>query len=264
MRSLGPLSLFLAFVVIPFPGVCQDMVAGPGTTPIGMGQGFPAVSDYYPEAARAMGLEGTTQVLVCVGTDGKLLQKPTIATSSGRVVLDEGGLEFAEVGSGNYQPATKDGQPVASCGILSVTFQADQQIQSQGLQVSREASSTSGTASCDSSAQTFAAERQQLDAERAQLDAERQRLAEEAKVLAAAVQDAAARGAGSSCESGLSIQEVMDDGAIIELTDGSIWKVDEADIVDSALWLAAEDVVVCNGQMIDTDQGETVDVERVK
>ena len=44
------------------PGVCQDMVAGrPGTTPIAMGQGFP-VSDYYPEAARAMGLEGRAAV----------------------------------------------------------------------------------------------------------------------------------------------------------------------------------------------------------
>lgn len=94
MRALVILSLSIVAVLLPPQSLCEDDPAGAATTLIGVGDGLPSVSDYYPEAARAMGLEGTTEVHVCVGADGKLLQKPTVAKSSGRDVLDDGALEF--------------------------------------------------------------------------------------------------------------------------------------------------------------------------
>jgi len=43
-----------------------------------------------------------------------------------------------------------------------------------------------------------------------------------------------------------SIEEVAGDGAIITMLSGSIWKVDDVDRVDSALWLGTEDVLICH------------------
>jgi hypothetical protein len=39
-----------------------------------------------------------------------------------------------------------------------------------------------------------------------------------------------------------------------------MWEVDDVDTVDTALWLPASDVVVCNGKMINTDDNESADV----
>jgi hypothetical protein len=68
----------------------------------------------------------------------------------------------------------------------------------------------------------------------------------------------------SSCESGHWINEVMGDGAVIKLEDGSIWKVDDVDQIDSALWLPTTEIVVCNGQLINTEDNESVHAERVR
>jgi hypothetical protein len=62
------------------------------------------------------------------------------------------------------------------------------------------------------------------------------------------------------CESGLSIASVADDGKIIKLDDGSFWKVDDVDTVDTALWLAADEVVLCEGKIINTDENESAEV----
>lgn len=62
------------------------------------------------------------------------------------------------------------------------------------------------------------------------------------------------------CESGHWIEAVEDDGALIKLEDGSLWQVDDVDVVTSALWLATSDVVVCEGKIINTDDDETVGV----
>jgi hypothetical protein len=72
------------------------------------------------------------------------------------------------------------------------------------------------------------------------------------------------RSAGSSCESGHWIEEVTDDGDVVELEDGSLWQVDGADTVDSALWLASESIVVCDGKLINTDDHESVEAERIR
>src|ERR1700733_5462222 len=42
------------------------------------------------------------------------------------------------------------------------------------------------------------------------------------------------------------IYEVAGDGAIITMLSGSIWKVYEADQVDSGLWQGTEDVLICS------------------
>ena len=63
-----------------------------------------------------------------------------------------------------------------------------------------------------------------------------------------------------NCGSGLSILSVQGDGKIIKLDDGSLWEVNDVDTVDTALWLPATDVVVCNGKIINTDDNESADV----
>lgn len=58
------------------------------------------------------------------------------------------------------------------------------------------------------------------------------------------------------------IDTVSDDGEIIELTDGSVWR--SLDPATSATWLASETVLVCNDDvMINKDEnGEKIDVVR--
>jgi len=71
------------------------------------------------------------------------------------------------------------------------------------------------------------------------------------------------RASGSSCEDGHWIQEVMGDGSIIKLEDGSLWRVDDVDTVDSALWLPTTDIVVCDGKLINTEDNESVEAQRI-
>jgi hypothetical protein len=75
---------------------------------------------------------------------------------------------------------------------------------------------------------------------------------------------AARRLSHGGCETGHWIESVMDDGSIIKLEDGSLWQVDDADTVDSALWLPTTEIIVCNGKLINTDDGESVEAERIK
>jgi hypothetical protein len=46
----------------------------------------------------------------------------------------------------------------------------------------------------------------------------------------------------SGCEDGHWIESVSGDGGIVKLEDGSIWEVDPADAIDSALWLPVTDI----------------------
>jgi len=69
--------------------------------------------------------------------------------------------------------------------------------------------------------------------------------------------------AKASCESGYDIQTKSDDGSILTLNDGSVWRVNAADTVDTELWLTAENILVCDdGTFINTDENnEQVEVE---
>lgn len=60
------------------------------------------------------------------------------------------------------------------------------------------------------------------------------------------------------------IQSKGDDGSIIILEDGSVWEVDAVDRINSMLWLPTEDVIICNGRMINLDNGEKVNVIRLR
>ena len=51
----------------------------------------------------------------------------------------------------------------------------------------------------------------------------------------------------NGCEHGHWVDAVLKDGEIVKLEDGSIWRVDDADTVDSSLWLDTDDVTVCDG-----------------
>ncbi len=68
----------------------------------------------------------------------------------------------------------------------------------------------------------------------------------------------------NGCEAGHWVDSVLSDGEIVKLEDGSIWQVDSSDTVDSSLWLETEDVTVCNGKLINTDDKSTVGAHRLQ
>jgi hypothetical protein len=67
-----------------------------------------------------------------------------------------------------------------------------------------------------------------------------------------------ARGGGTDCESGHWVQEVHDNGRIVQLEDGSVWEVDPVDAIDSALWLPTTSIIACPDRLINTDDSEVV------
>lgn len=73
-----------------------------------------------------------------------------------------------------------------------------------------------------------------------------------------------ARVKAQDCEAGYTIDSVLNDGKIITLNDGSVWEVDDADTADSATWVSGDEIVVCSGKLVNTDEDETVDATRIK
>lgn len=67
-----------------------------------------------------------------------------------------------------------------------------------------------------------------------------------------------------NCESGHWIDDVMSDGGIIKLEDGSLWEIDAADQIDTQLWLPISDIIVCPGKLINTDDNETAGAIRLR
>ena len=68
--------------------------------------------DDYPDASRRAGEEGTTGVMVVVGTDGRV-KSCTITNSSGFSRLDERACQIAQR-RWRFKPATQEGQAVES------------------------------------------------------------------------------------------------------------------------------------------------------
>jgi len=85
------------------------------------GKNFPNSADYYPAASMRLGEEGSTQVHVCVGPNGKPSEEPTVAKTSGSARLDEGAVKLAK--AGRYNPGTEDGKPTTACINFSIKFQ---------------------------------------------------------------------------------------------------------------------------------------------
>ena len=67
----------------------------------------------------------------------------------------------------------------------------------------------------------------------------------------------------ADCEDGHWVKSVSSDGEIVVLEDGSVWQVDSADAVDSALWLPTTNIVACDDKLINTDDSETVEAVRI-
>ena len=77
-----------------------------------------------------------------------------------------------------------------------------------------------------------------------------------------------------SCEGGHWISD-NHGGKMIVLENGSKWMVDDIDTIDTSLWLATEEIIVCQSsskfkgefynffELINTDNNETVGVEKV-
>jgi TonB family protein len=87
------------------------------------GKGFPTAEEFYPPASKRLGEEGSANVHVCVGPNGKITEDPTLAQTSGSARLDDGALKLAKAASGHYQPATEDGQPTAQCMVFKIKFE---------------------------------------------------------------------------------------------------------------------------------------------
>jgi len=69
---------------------------------------------------------------------------------------------------------------------------------------------------------------------------------------------------GGDCDDD-SIETVGEDGAILEMLSGAVYRVQDYDTSTSSLWLAADDVLICGDRIIDKDEdGESVDAYRVR
>ena len=62
-----------------------------------------------------------------------------------------------------------------------------------------------------------------------------------------------------------SIQTVGDDGAILVMLSGAVYRVADYDTSTSAIWLGTDDVLICGNRIVDKDEsGEAVDTQRVR
>jgi hypothetical protein len=62
------------------------------------------------------------------------------------------------------------------------------------------------------------------------------------------------------CESGHWIDSIEGDGKIIKLEDGSLWEVNDIDIVTTSIWLPVSNVIVCGRKMVNVDDKESAEV----
>jgi len=68
-----------------------------------------------------------------------------------------------------------------------------------------------------------------------------------------------------ACEDGHWVSDNLAEGRIIKLEDGSVWKIAPFDAITTSLWLAADDIIVCDdSRLIHVDDGEQVAATRVR
>jgi hypothetical protein len=66
------------------------------------------------------------------------------------------------------------------------------------------------------------------------------------------------------CESGHWVDSVSNSGATVKLEDGSVWRIDSVDQIDTALWLPTTDIIACPDKLINTEDNETATAIRVR
>ena len=86
---------------------------------------LPNTMDYYPPTSRRLGVEGTTNVSVCVDERGKRTGKPTVTQSSGDARLDEGALQIAR--AGKYARSARGDTFVPNCYAFKMIFKIEKQ-----------------------------------------------------------------------------------------------------------------------------------------
>lgn len=82
---------------------------------------LPNTEDYYPAPARRDGVEGATEVSVCVDERGKRTGEPTVMRSSGDARLDKGALAVAR--DGKYARSARGETFVPNCYGFRIIFQ---------------------------------------------------------------------------------------------------------------------------------------------
>jgi len=92
-------------------------------TPLSIKGALPPTDDYYPDASRRLGEQGTALVKLCIGAGGKVVGSPAIQKSSGSSRLDQAALRYALATSGHFSPETRNGAAVTVCTALPIRFQ---------------------------------------------------------------------------------------------------------------------------------------------
>jgi len=81
---------------------------------------LPDTEEYYPAGKRRDGVEGASDVRVCVDARGVRRGEPVLERSSGDMDLDRGALNVAR--HGRYARAVQAGEPVPNCYRFRITF----------------------------------------------------------------------------------------------------------------------------------------------
>jgi len=157
--------------------------------------------------------------------------------------------------SANLQ-ACLDGRYVALCRHDDLTATEIQSV--------REAEHKANLAACLDGRYPGLCRHDELTPEEAQRVYQAERQATQQAPLATAKVRPRHRASSTGCETGHWIDRVMDGGKLIKLEDGSLWKVDSVDVIDSALWLPISDIVMCDDKLINTDDNEAVGATRLR
>jgi TonB family protein len=113
---------------VPDPASVADPVLPPGVPRVavpadihvlGRNQ-LPDTEEYYPPAKRRDGVEGVSDVRVCVDAQGLREGEPVLERSSGDADLDRGALNVAR--HGRYARAVRGGEPVPYCYRFRIIF----------------------------------------------------------------------------------------------------------------------------------------------
>jgi periplasmic protein TonB len=97
--------------------------SGPTTPLQPIARDFPQPDQYYPDASKRLGEQGTALVKLCVGAGGRVVGEPAITRSTGSSRLDQAAIRYAKGTSGHFRPAMRDGVPITSCVSLPIKFQ---------------------------------------------------------------------------------------------------------------------------------------------
>ena len=69
---------------------------------------------------------------------------------------------------------------------------------------------------------------------------------------------------GGTCNDVTSLWEVSDDGEILSLLGGEVWRVVGGDSFKTTLWLPTTSLIVCGNQIINKNSGDRVRAKRIK